>query len=161
MERYAIRSRILASLDESKVLSELADDIGVTDSRLLWHLRQMRDDGLLESGDEVRWSRSEERLLAPESSRTIRTSSVFSDRVVDDFNDAMGEAADGLYGASYTQAGGEHRSRLSTEQAEEFRDRLVSLIEEYFAPGQGDRTGIKHGFHWVLTPIDLHPSDDE
>ncbi|CAN5364441.1 hypothetical protein BH09CHL1_BH09CHL1_31160 [soil metagenome] len=161
MERYAVRSRILVSLEESKSLPELAEDIGVTDSRLLWHLRQMREDGLVESGDDVRWSRSEEGLLALEASPTSRTSSAFSDRVVSDFNDAMGEAADGLYGTAYVQAGGEHRSRLSNEQAAEFRERLVSLIEEYFAPGQGDRTGIKHGLHWVLTPIDLHPSDDE
>ena len=33
-------------------------------------------------------------------------------------------------------------------------------IEEYFPPGKGDRSGIKYGFHGVLTPIDLHQLGD-
>jgi hypothetical protein len=52
---------------------------------------------------------------------------------------------------------GEHRTRLSTSQAAEFHDRLLRLVAEYFGPGEGDRSGVKYGFHWLLTPIDLHP----
>ena len=46
------------------------------------------------------------------------------------------------------------------EQAAEFGRRLLALIEEYFPPGKGDRSGIKYGFYGILTPIDLHPLED-
>ena len=49
---------------------------------------------------------------------------------------------------------------LSEEQAAEFGRRLLALIEEYFPPGKGDRSGIKYGFYGILTPIDLHPLGD-
>ncbi len=100
-------------------------------------------------------------LGALETPHHRENGSALSHRVVVDFNDAMVEARDGLYGITVVQARGEHHSGLSIEQAAEFRHRLVSLVEECFAPGQGDRTGIKHGFNWALTPIDLHPFDDD
>ena len=53
-----------------------------------------------------------------------------------------------------------NRARLSEEQAAEFGRRLLALIEEYFPPGKGDRSGIKYGFYGILTPIDLHPLGD-
>ncbi len=35
MERYAVKSRILTSLDKNKSLSELSEDVGITGARLL------------------------------------------------------------------------------------------------------------------------------
>lgn len=73
------------------------------------------------------------------------------------FNQAFREAAEGMYGPSFQASVNHNRARLSEAQAAEFNRRLLALIEEYFPPGKGDRSGIKYGFHGVLTPIDLHP----
>jgi hypothetical protein len=161
MDRYAARRRILASLGERASLALIAEQVGVTDARLLWHLRKMRRDNLVTTTDEVWWARTPRGTRALAAHHQRAAGRAFPQRIVDDFEDALMEADDGLYGSAVVQASGEHRGRLSPEQAAEFRDRLVSLIEEYFAPGQGDRTGIKQGFHWVLTPIDLHPLDED
>ena len=161
MDRYAARRRILALLDERTSLSVIAGEVGVTDARLLWHLRRMRRDNLVTTTNEVWWARTAGGTRALAAHHPQAAGRAFPQRIVDDFEDALMEADDGLYGSPVIQASGEHRGRLSPEQAAEFRDRLLTLIEEYFAPGQGDRTGIKHGFHWVLTPIDLHPLDED
>ena len=76
------------------------------------------------------------------------------------FNQAFREAAEGLYGSTIHQSINHNRARLSEEQAAEFGRRLLALIEEYFPPGKGDRSGVKYGFHGILTPIDLHPLGD-
>ena len=77
--------------------------------------------------------------------------------VAGQFNQAFREAAEGMYGPSFQASVNHNRARLSEAQAAEFNRRLLALIEEYFPPGKGDRSGIKYGFHGVLTPIDLHP----
>lgn len=77
-----------------------------------------------------------------------------------DYEQAIVEAHAGMYGADYVQRSGEHGSRMSHAQAAEFGDRLLALVEEFFGPGRGDRSGVKYGFHWLLTPVDLHPLDD-
>lgn len=161
MDRHAARRRILSSLQTSKSLTELADDTGVTDARLLWHLEQMREDRQIELDDDARWVRTPGGSRTLDAPRPEAVGRVFPQRVVDDFEDAVIEAENGLYGTVFMQASGEHRGRLSKEQATEFLDRLVDLVEEYFAPERGDPTGIKHGFHWVLTPIDLHPLGED
>ena len=81
-------------------------------------------------------------------------------RLVYDYGQALLEAGAGMYGAEYVQRSGEHASRMSHVQAAEFADRLQALVEEYFAPGRGDRAGLKYGFHWIVTPVDLHPLED-
>jgi len=80
--------------------------------------------------------------------------------VVSQFNQALREAAEGLYGSTFQMSVNHNRARLSEEQATEFGRRLLALIEEYFPPGKGDRSGIKYGFYGILTPIDLHPLGD-
>ena len=80
--------------------------------------------------------------------------------VAGQFNQAFREAAEGMYGPSFQMSVNHNRARLSEAQAAEFNRRLLALIEEYFPPGKGDRSGVKYGFHGVLTPIDLHPLGD-
>ena len=80
--------------------------------------------------------------------------------VVSQFNQAFRESAEGLYGSTFHTSVNHNRARLSEEQASEFSRRLLALIEEYFPPGKGDRSGIKYGFYGILTPIDLHPLED-
>lgn len=116
----------------------------------------MREDNHVESEDQVLWTRSSGAGRIGDASSQGKWQRILPPVVVD-INDAMVEARDGLYGITVVQARGEHHSGLSIEQAVEFRHRLVSLVEECFAPDQGDRTGIKHGFNWALTPIGLHP----
>ncbi len=80
--------------------------------------------------------------------------------VAGQFNQAFREAAEGMFGPSFQASVNHNRARLSEAQAAEFNRRLLALIEEYFPPGKGDRSGIKYGFHGVLTPIDLHPLEE-
>ena len=80
--------------------------------------------------------------------------------VAGQFNQASREATEGMFGPSFQMSVNHNRARLSEAQAAEFNRRLLALIEEYFPPGKGDRSGIKYGFHGVLTPIDLHPLGD-
>ena len=80
--------------------------------------------------------------------------------LADQFNQALREAAEGLYGSTFQTSLNHNRARLSEAQAGEFNRRLLALIEEYFPPGKGDQSGIKYGFYGVLTPIDLHPFEE-
>jgi hypothetical protein len=155
---YHLRRRLLSQLDTDRTLKDLASEVGATDARVLRHLERMADEGLVEIlGDGISWHRLDDAASLPDQEPT---GVVFSTRLVEDFEDAYRELEDGLYGADAVQASGEHRTRLSTSQAAEFQDRLLALVAEYFAPGKGDRSGVKYGFHWVLTPIDLRPLDE-
>jgi hypothetical protein len=159
LERHPLRRRILATLDREQSLSELAASLRVTDARLLWHLER------LEAARQVsptagRWTRTasgdEAATRNPAGSRQV-----LPQDAVHDYEQAIAETQDGLHGDDFVQCGGEHGSRMSREQAEEFGDRLQSLVAEYFAPGRGDRSGTKYGFYWILSPVDLHPLGDD
>ena len=95
-----------------------------------------------------------------EQSASEPTGEAIPPDVADQFNQALREAAEGLYGSTFQISVNHNRARLSEEQAAEFNRRLLALIEEYFPPGKGDPAGIKYGFHGVLTPIDLHPFEE-
>jgi len=148
---------IVRALDVPKPLVQLADELVVTDARVLWYLERLQDSGLVQrsGGSWVRTELGEAFLAEPESQTDDQT--ILPGRTVYDYRQAFADAQAGMFGERYTQAGGEHASRMSFEQAQEFQQRLTSLIAEYFAPDRGDRSGIKYGFHWVLTPTDLHP----
>jgi hypothetical protein len=151
---------ILAGLERPRTLDELATDLGVTDGRLAWHMTKLDEQGhVVFSAETGRWRRTESGSAALESVVVV-SSGPFSPHVVADFDQAFAEARLGLFGSGFTQGSGEHRTRLSAGQASEFARRLHELIAEYFAPGQGDRDGIKYGLFWTVTPIDLHPLDD-
>lgn len=159
--KYSVVRRTLSALMTQRPLAELSEAVGATDRRLIWHLRHLRDAGLVKStDDELGWSRTERGTWALDVFLPSIPCRAFPQRIVDDFEDAIIESRDGLFGDEFVQASGEHRTRLSPAQAAEFRDRIVGLVEEYFAPGQGNRSGVKYGFHWILTPIDLHPLED-
>lgn len=68
-------------------------------------------------------------------------SSAFSHRVVADFENAMVEARNGLYGIPVVQVRGEHHRGLAAE----FRHRLVSLVEECFAPDKETEPALSMG----------------
>ena len=95
-----------------------------------------------------------------EQSASEPTGEAIPPDVADQFNQALREAAEGLYGSTFQVSVNHNRARLSEAQAAEFNRRLLALIEYYFPPGKGDQSGIKYGFHGVLTPIDLHPIEE-
>ena len=108
--------------------------------------------------------RQVDELSGPEDSQAGESSpaaDAIPEAVAGQFNQALREAAEGMYGLSFQMSINHNRARLSEAQAAEFNRRLLALIEEYFPPGKGDRSGIKYGFHGVLTPIDLHPLGDD
>ena len=162
-----LRWLILETLGEGKSVAEISHILEITDARVLYHLKKLAETGAVqleknETGPhEWRCSpaagkiRVREDLLAnnqvPEALPTD---------VVRQFNQAFREAAEGMYGSTFQTSVNHNRSRLSEEQASEFGRRLLALIEEYFPPGKGDRSGIKYGFYGILTPIDLHPLED-
>jgi DNA-binding transcriptional ArsR family regulator len=162
-----LRWRILETLGDGKSVADISVALNITDARILYHCKRLAETGVvrLEEGG------ADPRLyLCRPLARRIRvreTASPWNDvseaippDVSSDFNQASLEAAEGLFGAKPVIARMHNRSRLSEEQALEFTHRLVGLIEEYFPPGMGDRSGIKYGFYGTIMPIDLHPLED-
>ena len=162
-----LRWRILEILGAGKSVAEISQTLDVTDARVLYHLQRLAQTGVVhleeEGADPQEW-----RCLPAASKVRVRDISAAQDQiaeamptdVVSQFNQAFREAAEGLYGSTFQQSINHNRARLSEEQAAEFGRRLLALIEEYFPPGKGDRSGIKYGFYGILTPIDLHPLGD-
>lgn len=157
--------RILAALNgDPATLADLSARLDVTDARLQWHLRRMHDAGqvAVETGAETEtetWTLTAQGA-EQRHSMVVGEQGAIPPHIVERFEQAFAECRMGLYGSQFVQNGGEHGSRMSTEQAAEFSERLMALIAEYFAPGRGDRTGTKYGLHWTLTPVDLHPLSD-
>lgn len=152
---------IVTLLESPKLLAQLAAELHVTDARILWYLAKLSAVGRVKERDGL-WGRgphAHEYLASPEPATDDCT--IIPGRTVYDFQQAFADAAAGMFGAEYVQGIGEHGGRLSLAEATEFRERLISLIAEYFAPEDVDRSGTKYGFHWVITPSDLHPLDDD
>ncbi|MXW80904.1 MAG: helix-turn-helix domain-containing protein [Gemmatimonadetes bacterium] len=162
-----LRWRILEILGAGKSVAEISQTLDVTDARVLYHLQRLAQTGVVhleeEGADPQEW-----RCLPAAGAIRVRETRATGEQiaeamptdVVSQFNQASREAAEGLYGSTFQMSVNHNRARLSEEQAAEFGRRLLALIEEYFPPGKGDRSGIKYGFYGILTPIDLHPLGD-
>ncbi len=162
-----LRWLILETLGDGKSVAEISQTLEITDARVLYHLKKLAETGVVQlEKDETgphEWRcspvadkiRVQEDLLA--NNQIVEA---LPTDVVSQFNQAFREAAEGLYGSTFQTSVNHNRARLSEKQASEFGRRLLALIEEYFPPGKGDRSGIKYGFYGILTPIDLHPLDD-
>ena len=162
-----LRWRILEILGAGKSVAEISQTLDVTDARVLYHLQRLVQTGVVhleeEGADSQEW-----RCLPAAGAIRVRETRATGEQiaeamptdVVSQFNQASREAAEGLYGPTFELSVNHNRARLSEEQAAEFGRRLLALIEEYFPPGKGDRSGIKYGFYGILTPIDLHPLGD-
>lgn len=152
---------IVGLLDSPKSLTRLADALRVTDARVLWYLKKLEATGRVEerNGLWVRTDRGADYAAAPAPAREDCT--VLPGRTVYDYQQAFADAEAGMFGATFVQGTGEHGGRVPYERVVEFNERLLGLIAEYFAPDRVDRAATpKYGFHWVLTPTDLHPIDD-
>ena len=162
-----LRWRILEILGAGKSVAEISQTLDVTDARVLYHLQRLAQTGVVHLEEEGANSQ-EWRCLPAAGAIRVRETRATGEQiaeamptdVVSQFNQAFREAAEGLYGSTFQQSVNHNRARLSEEQAAEFGRRLLALIEEYFPPGKGDRSGIKYGFYGILTPIDLHPLGD-
>ena len=162
-----LRWRILEILGAGKSVAEISQTLDVTDARVLYHLQRLAQTGVVRL-EEDGANPQEWRCLPAAGTIRVRETRLTGDQiaeamptdVVSQFNQAFREAAEGLYGATFQQSVNHNRARLSEEQAAEFGRRLLALIEEYFPPGKGDRSGVKYGFYGILTPIDLHPLGD-
>jgi len=157
-----LRWRILEILGAGKSVAEISQTLDVTDARVLYHLQRLEQTGVVRLAEAG--ANSEEWRCLPAAGairvRETRPAEPMPTDVVSQFNQALSEAAEGLYGSTFQMSVNHNRARLSEEQAAEFGRRLLMLIEEYFPPGKGDRSGIKYGFYGVFTPIDLHPLGD-
>ena len=162
-----LRWRILEILGDGKSVAEVSQMLEVTDARILYHLQRLVQTGVVHLEENGAGPQEWRCLPAAGKVRVRETRSANNQieeaiptDVVSQFNQAFREAAEGLYGSTFQQSVNHNRARLSEEQAAEFGRRLLALIEEYFPPGKGDRSGIKYGFYGILTPIDLHPLGD-
>lgn len=158
-ESSSLPRAIVRTLDAPKSPAEIADELQVTDARVLWYLTRLAEESRVEEND-GRWSRTDsatEYLSRP--GQVTDDVTVLPGRTVYDYQQAFADADAGMFGPTFVRQGGEHGSRMSYEQVQEFNERLQALIGEYFGPGKGDRQGTKYGLHWVLTPTDLHPLD--
>ncbi len=162
-----LRWLILETLGERKSVAEISQTLEITDARVLYHLKKLAETGVVhlnkDETDPHEWRcspaadkiRVREDLLA-----NNQVAEAMPSDIVNQFNQAFREAAEGLYGSTFQTSVNHNRARLSEEQASEFGRRLLALIEKYFPPGKGDQSGIKYGFYGIFTPIDLHPLDD-
>lgn len=153
--------RIVRHLNHSRTLNQLAEALNATDARVLWYLAKLREAGRVREDAGI-WSRTdagsryaEEPIVAAEEGSQLPGRSVF------DYQQAYADAAAGMFGSVYVQAGGEHAGRVPYARAQEFSERLTDLVSEYFSPEAVDPgASPKYGFRWVLTPVDLHPLAD-
>ncbi|MFF1818903.1 hypothetical protein ACFVWG_16505 [Kribbella sp. NPDC058245] len=157
----ALPRSIVSLLDSPRSLSGLADELDVTDARVLWYLTKLAAAGLVTESD-GRWFRTQQGidyLASPQPTTDDYT--VLPGRTTYDYQQAFADAEAGMFGPTYVQGSGEHGGRVAYARAVEFHQRLQDLIAEYFAPESIDRAATpKYGFHWVLTPTDLHPLND-
>jgi hypothetical protein len=152
---------IVALLEEPRALAEIAERLEVTDARVLWYLGKLRDAGRVveDAGLWRRTAAGAELLESPAPEANGRTE--LPGASAQDYVQAYADAAAGMFGSGFVQDMGEHAGRVPGERVEEFHERLLSLIGEYFAPDKVDRAASpKYGFRWVLTPVDLHPLED-
>ncbi len=162
------RWRILEILEAGKSVTEISDALDVTDARVLYHVQRLAETGVVRLESDGAEDPREWRCLPAAGVIRVRTEQAAHSQaeeaipavVAGQFNQAFREAAEGMYGPSFQVSINHNRARLSDAQAAEFNRRLLALIEEYFPPGKGDRSGMKYGFYGVLTPIDLHPLGD-
>lgn len=159
-----LRWRILEILEAGKSVTEISEALDVTDARVLYHVQRLAETGIVmlkDLGDDCgNWRCLPVAPVVRISANPVdenQVEEIIPAIVAGQFNQAFREAAEGMYGPSYQVSINHNRARLSEAQAAEFNRRLLALIEDYFPPGKGDPTGIKYGFHGVLTPIDLHP----
>ena len=162
-----LRWRILEILGNGKTVAEISEALDVTDARVLYHLKRLAQTGVAhleeDDADHREW-----RCVPAAGKIRVRETLSANDQiaeamptdVVSQYNQAFREAAEGLYGSRFQMSVNHNRARLSEDQASEFGRRLLALIEEYFPPGRGDKSGIKYGFYGILTPIDLHPLEE-
>lgn len=163
----SLRWHILETLEDGKSVAEISQTLEITDARVLYHLKKLAETGVVQlENDETdphewRCSPAAGKIRVREDLlKNNQVVEAMPTDVVSQFNQAFREAAEGLYGSTFQTSINHNRARLSEEQASEFGRRLLALIEEYFPPGKGDRSGIKYGFYGILTPIDLHPLDN-
>ena len=159
-----LRWQILETLGNGKSVAELSQSLEITGARVLYHLKRLAQTGVVSLQKNGRKPRNWRCLPAAGKIRAREVSPLkelvpeaIPVEVVGQFNQAVREAAEGLYGTAFHTSVNHNRARLSEGQASEFGRRLLALIEEFFPPGKGDREGIKYGFYGILTPIDLHP----
>ncbi|TDC14349.1 GNAT family N-acetyltransferase [Kribbella albertanoniae] len=158
----ALPRDIVRRLESPRSLAELADGLHITDARVLWYLTKLAAAGLVKQSDGLwlRTSLGADYLGTPPSATDDVT--VLPGRTTYDYQQAFADSRAGMFGSTYVQASGEHGGRVPYARAVEFNQRLQDLVAEYFAPNRIDRSASpKYGFHWVLTPTDLHPLDDE
>ena len=168
-----LRWRILEILGAGKSVTEISDALDVTDTRVLYHVQRLAETGVVRlerdgAEDPRKWRcipaaeviRVRAEQAAHSQAEGGKVKETIPADVAGQFNQAFREAAEGMYGPSFQVSINHNRARLSESQAAEFNRRLTALIEAYFPPGKGDRSGIKYGFYGVLTPIDLHPLGD-
>lgn len=163
-----LRWRILETLEAGKSVTEITEALDVTDARVLYHVQRLAETGVVRlegnaAADPRKWrclpAAGVIRVRAEQAAHSQVNEAIPAD-VAGQLNQAFREAAEGMYGPSFQVSVNHNRARLSEDQAAEFNRRLLALIEEYFPPGKGDRSGLKYGFYGVLTPIDLHPLGD-
>ncbi|MFC9686952.1 GNAT family N-acetyltransferase [Kribbella sp. NPDC056951] len=158
----ALPRDIVRQLESPRSVSQLADDLQVTDARVLWYVEKLAAAGLVAQTDHL-WVRTPlgvDYLGTPQPATDDTT--VLPGRTTYDYQQAFADSQAGMFGSTFVQASGEHGGRVPHARAVEFNQRLQDLIAEYFAPDRIDRSATpKYGFHWVLTPTDLHPLDEE
>jgi hypothetical protein len=150
--------RILRGLDRPRTGVDLAAELAVTDTRVLRYLDALAELGLAHGAE--RWTRTTAGDGALDLERTREELTELPHGSVQDYRQAAVDLDFGMFGAGAVNLAGEHGARIQAELVAEFGDRLQSLITEYFGSASVDWSApVKYGFRWILTPVDLPPTE--
>lgn len=150
---------VLGGLDRPRTVDDLAEDLGVTDTRIARYLDALAGIGLTERGPDG-WLRTDAGAGAVGEHGSSAADGVteLPGASVQDYRQALVDLEFGMFDPEARWASAEHGARLRPERAAEFTERLQALVAEYFGPDSVDWSSpVKYGFRWVLTPVDLPP----
>jgi hypothetical protein len=97
----SLSRNIVGLLDSPMSLAQLADDLQVTDARVLWSLTKLEATGRVQQAEDLRM-----RTQTPQSATAACT--VLPGRTVYDYQQAFADARAGMFGSTFVQGSGEH-----------------------------------------------------
>lgn len=149
-----LRWRILEILGAGKSVAEISQTLDVTDARVLYHLQRLAQTGVVHLAEDGA-NPQEWRCLPTAGAIRVRETRATDEQiaeamptdVVSQFNQALREAAEGLYGSTFQMSVNHNRARLSEEQAAEFGRRLLALYRRVLS--SGERRSIGHQIRFL------------
>lgn len=161
-----LRFEIVAALDKTMSVNELANALGTPANRLYYHVGALERHGLIRIGEERRvgsnleraYVRAAERFVL--SDRLARTAAPASAPKIRALEDLMQQYSESFRAVERRELPGkvsqqisDTRKRMSHERVEELTRRLHELTEEFFGGDVPEEEGLRYGLFFALAPF--------